>query len=102
METNGQTALMENQNPLFELGIIRVINQAVCALGLDDLNAALCRHERGDWGNVEPEFAERNASAVTNGGRIFSIYEDESGGEFWVLTREDRSETLVMFSYDYN
>jgi hypothetical protein len=56
---------------------------------------ALCRHARGDWGDLLPEDATANDLALGQGDRLFSAH-GQGRGRFWVITTADRSLTKVV------
>jgi hypothetical protein len=61
----------------------------------EDIIAAVKRHCAGDWGDVCPEDREANETALAEGGRLFSVYQDRQGVKFWIITERDRSVTNV-------
>jgi hypothetical protein len=65
-----------------------------------DLGELFARHHRGDWGDVPPEDAEANESALAYGGRLLSAY-GEGGRVLWIITEADRSATTVLRAEDY-
>ncbi len=96
--------------PLFPLG------QIVAAPGALDASRypgqfleLLARHVRGDWGRVDPEDAEVNTFAVTEGARILSAYPIDPAlpcaglGEncVWIITEADRSVTTILLPEEY-
>ncbi len=66
-------------------------------------------HVRGDWGNVDPDDAETNRLAVTDGGRNLSAYPIDPEqlckrfGEncLWIITEADRSVTKILLPCEY-
>lgn len=70
---------------------------------------AVERHEKGDWGCVDPEDAHANDTALKDGTRLLSAYAiDEAKpcrgyGEntLWVITEADRSVTTVLLPEEY-
>lgn len=63
--------------------------------------AFLERHRRGDWGDVTSEQAETNNQAVATGRQIRSVYHTTDGSEIWVITKSDRTETLMLTPNDW-
>jgi hypothetical protein len=59
------------------------------------------RHASGDWGDVTPDDAAANASALQEGERILSSYVLPSGEKLWVLTEADRSCTTILTPDEY-
>ncbi len=56
----------------------------------------LARHQRGDWGTVNPEDAAENELSVAQGFRVLSAYTLRDGTRIWVLTEADRSATTLL------
>jgi hypothetical protein len=84
----------------FELGRVVVtpraaeaIRQAGCAL-----EHLLDRHQCGDWGNISDDLRQLNHRATLEGGNIVSIFPTSDGDAVTILTRADRSLTLVHLS----
>lgn len=51
----------------------------------DALDGILARHQRGDWGHLNPDDKAANDQAVTTGERILSAYHLPSGIEVWAI-----------------
>ena len=62
---------------------------------------ALVRHVQGDWGDVGREDWQANERALTNGGRLLSVYYTEHGVKFWIITEADRSATTLLLPEEY-
>ena len=60
-----------------------------------DVQAALRRHESGDWGTLCDEDREANDVAVREQLRLVSVYHSD-GSKFYVITEWDRSATTVL------
>ena len=60
----------------FELGQIVATPQALERLAKHGFNAddLIARHLSGDWGDVSPAEARRNAQALISGARLLSVY----------------------------
>lgn len=82
------------------LGKVVITTQAQDILADADINAALARHQSGDWGEVSKSDWYANDSALKSGNRILSAYTGK-GGKFWIITESDRSYTTVMMPEDY-
>ena len=67
----------------------------------DAVLAALGRHVRGDWGDVDAEDRAANDRALEEGTRVLSSYRDAAGVKFWVITEADRSSTTVLLPSEY-
>jgi hypothetical protein len=87
--------------PQFRTGLVCVTTAADRAIVPEDIQNALARHERGDWGEVSQEDRDRNETALIQGGGFHSVYHDRKGVDFWVITEADRSVTTVLLPDDY-
>jgi hypothetical protein len=74
---------------------------ALESLDSDDVQVALARHTRGDWGDVSPADWQENEVSLQQGLRLFSIYRDRNKHRFYVITEHDRSVTTVLLPEDY-
>ena len=70
-------------------------------IGFEEILMALNRHKSGDWGDVCPEDWQANETALQDGGRLFSVYHDQNGTKFWIITEADRSITTVLMPDEY-
>lgn len=94
----------------FELGRT-VVTRGVHQLMSEDgdfytfvMRSLLSRHATGDWGDLDPEGAKLNDTALASGeDRIFSVYKREGihDGKIWIITEWDRSVTTVLFPSEY-
>jgi hypothetical protein len=84
----------------FPLGQVAITANASLRLSTEEVLAALKRHSCGDWGDLCPEDAMANDSALAHGGRLFSAY-GQGADRFWIITEADRSETTVLLPEDY-
>jgi hypothetical protein len=87
--------------PKFQFGTIALTSKALLGLPFEDISAALARHAQCDWGDVCPEDRAENERAFRTGGRQFSVYHDQRGVKFWIITEADRSATTVVLPDDY-
>jgi hypothetical protein len=86
----------------FELGRIVITSRAFNAISQEDIDTAISRHERCDWGEIDRVKAARNnANALTDAGQIESLYKDSNGTLFSVMTHSDRSGTTIMLPEEY-
>lgn len=97
---------MTDQNlkkTLFDLGQTVATPGAIEALQQAGISAAslLCRHQCGDWGDLEDEDLAENKLALNQGLRIFSYYQLTEAIKIWVITEADRSVTTVLLPEDY-
>jgi len=86
---------------LFRLGRIVATPNALARLTQEDTLHAIQRHQAGDWGEVDEHDQQANDRALTEGGRLFSVYRSANGIRFWLITEADRSATTVLFPEDY-
>ena len=98
---------MNNQNvqknPLFDLGQTVLTPAAIEALQQSGISVAslLCRHQSGDWGDLDAEDIAENNEALRLGSRLFSSYQITETTKIWVITESDRSGTLLLLPEDY-
>jgi hypothetical protein len=85
----------------FPLGGLYVTPGVLAELDLDEVNDALCRHMKGDWGDVCEEDRQENEFALGKYLRLFSVYHSQAGQKFWVITEADRSATTVLLPEEY-
>jgi hypothetical protein len=87
--------------PHFELGQTVSTPGALSALTREDIERALTRHHRCDWGEVGRFDWRRNEEALTEGERLVSVYHGADGTKFYVVTEADRSVTTVLLPEEY-
>lgn len=85
----------------FRLGSIAITSNAYDLIGSRDAFDALERHSQGDWGNVATEDIGLNDEALVEGNRLLSVYQDQHGETFWIITEADRSVTTILMPEDY-
>ena len=84
----------------FPLGQVAITANASLRLSTEEALTALRRHASGDWGDLSPEDAMANDSALREGGRLLSAY-GQGTHRFWVITEADRSLTTLLLPDDY-
>jgi hypothetical protein len=82
--------------PKFSLGQVVLSLAAVEKLVVEDVKAALKRHEVGDWGDLNLSQTELRDEAFAFGGELHSRFHDRNNTEFFIVTRCDRSQTMVF------
>jgi hypothetical protein len=87
--------------PKFALGQTVITRQAKAVLNPHDVTNAVWRHSAGDWGDCGSEDWKENELSLQQGARLFSVYRDRNGRDFWVITEADRSSTTVLLPEDY-
>jgi len=92
-----------NGLPVFSLGNVYATPDALDLLNEYGypLMEILSRHERGDWGNLDPEDWEANQQALKYGNRLFSSYRLKRKVKVWVITEADRSATTLLLPDEY-
>jgi len=92
---------MDTATKPFPLGQTVITSNALDTLDMNDVAAALRRHQGGDWGDVCKADADLNDDALLIGCRVLSAYVDRRGLRFWIITEADRSVTTVLLPEDY-
>ena len=85
----------------FPLGRCVITAGASDVLDASDVQSALDRHARGDWGELDEHDRQENERGLAQGLRLFSRYSAASGKVFYVITEHDRSVTTVLLPEDY-
>jgi hypothetical protein len=80
----------------FPLGQVAISRTAQGRISLEDAEAGVRRHARGDWGSVPVEKRLANEAAVREGHAVLSRYRASSGHFFWIITDYDRASTTVF------
>lgn len=92
---------MKIESSKFSLGQTLITPGAMEALLSEDVFRSLRRHARGDWGDCCKDDREANDIALHEGSRILSVYHDEVGTKFWIITEADRASTTVLLPSEY-
>lgn len=87
--------------PKLLLGQTVATRGAITEVTMPEMQKALRRHERGDWGEVCEEDWRSNDRALIEGARVLSAYRSSRGVKFWVITEWDRSVTTVLLPSEY-
>jgi len=87
--------------PKFSLGQTVATPNAFAKIPNDEIQNALSRHIRGDWGTLDAEDLQSNERSLSFGGRLFSSYLSSQNVKFWIITECDRSVTTVLLPEDY-
>ena len=83
------------------MGQIMATPGALRELDEEDRLLGLCRHQRGDWGNLDEGDCESNEQALVEGSRLLSSYTARNGRRFWIITEWDRSVTTILLPEEY-
>ncbi|MCI0623788.1 MAG: hypothetical protein L0387_19380 [Acidobacteria bacterium] len=87
--------------PKFELGRVVITQGAKATLPPEDVHAAIHRHARGDWGELDEPDIAANERALLDGDRLVSVYSSTNGVRFYVITEWDRSFTTILLPDEY-
>lgn len=74
---------------VFAFGPIYVTFGLLSMVAYSDIRKAIQRHVVGDWGDASDESKASNDAALRDGGRLFSVYHDPRGVQFWIITEAD-------------
>lgn len=85
----------------FPLGNVVETPGATARIPRDERLAALARHTRTDWGEVDGVDGSENDSALRTGARIYSEYLSTSGDTFLIITEADRKLTTILLPAEY-
>jgi hypothetical protein len=88
-------------NRTFALGQLCMTRGVSETIPVNEVWAALARHQHCDWGDVGEEDWELNDAAVEHGDRLLSVYQTQNAIRFWIITEWDRSVTTVLLPEDY-
>lgn len=72
-----------------------------CRFPPEEVRAALARHARGDWGDLEEIDRAQNECHLQQGGVLLSGFRTRNGLKYWILTEWDRTVTTVLFTEEY-
>ena len=86
---------------MLKLGKLVATPGVLAAVPKRSIRAAIGRHLRGDWGDVNEDDWKENDNAVKNGERVLSFYRAPDGTKFWIITEWDRSYTTVLLPEEY-
>src|SRR5262249_3130432 len=93
--STGSRVIAFDLGPKFQLGRVVITRNALAAIPPEEVNDAIHRHSRADWGELDQHDLAENARCLKEGGRLFSIYRARNGVRFYVITESDRSVTNV-------
>ena len=86
----------------FPLGELVITSSAAKQLDPIDVLTALARHQSGEWGDLDEHDRSENEQAVLHADRrIFSVYRDQGGVRFYIITEWNREATTVLLPEDY-
>lgn len=85
----------------FPLGRVVITQNALASLDAKSVVRSIARHTACDWGVLEDEDRHANEQALTHGSRLFSVYRDQHGTRFYIITEADRTITTILLPEDY-
>ena len=85
----------------FPLGQIVATPGALANVDHDALQAALRRHQTGDWGDLDEDDRQENERGLREGCRLMSVYRTTACVKFYIITEYDRSVTTVLLPDEY-
>ena len=91
----------EDSGPKFPPGEVVISANAARKLTTEDVNKALQRHLRADWGDLASSDPVKNERCLLHVCHLLSAYRSVKGERFWVLTLPDRSETRILLPEDF-
>jgi hypothetical protein len=100
-ETSKPFVLLLEQ-PTFPLGFVAVTAGALERLNPGDIESALSRHARCEWGEMDEEDRRHNDRSVQTGGRVLSVHLGRENRErFYVITDPGHTVTTVLLPSEY-
>jgi hypothetical protein len=100
-QTNRPLVLVLEQ-PAFPLGFVAVTAGAQERLSPGDIESALNRHARADWGDMGEEDRRHNDQALRTGGGVLSVHRGgENRERFYVITDPGHTVTTVLLPCEY-
>lgn len=84
------------RTPLFPLGEVRITPGAEARLTPGEIEAALHRHQHGDYGDLDEADIHMNNISSSRCCMVMSSYRTSAGAEFWVKTHGTRSHTIIL------
>ena len=95
------TSVLAQGQVRFSLGEVCVTPKVAAQIPPGEVRAALARHERGDWGEVEEIERAQNERHLQQGGMLLSDFRSRTGLKYWILTEWDRTRTTVFLTEEY-
>ena len=91
----------DDSGPKFPPGEVVISANAARKLTTEDVNTALQRHLRADWGDLAFRNPVENERCLLHACHLLSAYRSAKGERFWVITEPDRSQTRIMLPEDF-
>lgn len=91
------------QDPKFSLGHLVATPAVIASLHAAQVSPMqlLCRHVRGDWGEISEADLQSNNRALDDGSRLLSAYTLPTNVRVWIITEADRSATTILLPREY-
>jgi hypothetical protein len=90
-----------DSGPKFPPGEVVISANASRQLTTEDVQTALQRHLRADWGDLAARDPVENERGLLQGCRLLSAYRSAQGARFWVITEPDHSQTRILLPEDF-
>ena len=91
----------ERKSVRIRLGRVLATPGALREIHRAEIEAALGRHQSGDWGDVDKEDWATNDASIGRRHRLLSVYRSQTGVKFWIITEADRSVTTILLPDEY-
>lgn len=86
----------------FGLGRVVITPGALAVLYHGEPAELIRRHQRGDWGDMDEDDADKNDVAVASGSTLLSRYRAKRDGQIvYVITEADRRITTILLPSEY-
>jgi hypothetical protein len=93
---DNQSARICEQSLKFSLGQMLATPSLLNTISTNEIQLALERHIRGDWGLIDPLASKANDEALISGGRLLSSYRSSQNVAFHIITERGRSITIIL------
>jgi hypothetical protein len=74
---------------LATVGVLRI-------LSAEEIQNALSKHSRGEWGDCDPNHRAKNELALRDHMRLISVFHSTRGERFCVVTDSERLSTTIL------
>lgn len=87
--------------PKFPIGQLVATPGALDQVQPEEMQTAIARHQRGDWGEVDKDDRRENDISLERGFRLLSVYYTRDRVKFWIITEHDHSVTTILLPSEY-
>jgi hypothetical protein len=99
---NTQPLLLVVEQWAFPLGFVAVTRGAMEKLRPSEIESALNRHARGDWGELCEQDRQTNERSLKTNGGVMSVHlAGENRERFYVITDPGHTVTTVLLPEEY-